>query len=181
MSVDPLDRLKDLKAEYEADQTGVVADLAQLEQTRDELERKRDRLQELIEGVDKLLARYRDGYTQPKSTIQDTVSKEPDSTLSKNETPPTNGLPENPTRRQVILRIIPSFHGKPFTAGDIRQKFVQGYLKEEPPNFPQAINNLLKRMVESGEVEEAGRDGEGTTAPWLYREKKREGTLGLES
>ncbi len=79
----------------------------------------------------------------------------------------------------MARRIIPEFSGATFTASDVREKFVERYLEAEPPNFPQAVNNLLKRMVDSGEIEEAGRDGEGTTAPWLYRKKDRGETLNL--
>lgn len=93
----------------------------------------------------------------------------------------TNGLPGDLTRRQVILEIIPGFHGEPFTARDIRRGFVRDYIEEEPPNFPQAINNLLQRMAEKGEIKSLGKQGDKISDPYIYKENEnREDTL-LES
>lgn len=120
-------------------------------------------------------------------TTQEVPIGSEESTASSNgaDTSALNGSASrtvgNLSRRDLTRQIIPEFDGETFTAAEVREKFLDKYLETEPPNFPQAINNVLKRMVENGEIEQAGRQGEGYTAPWLYREKRnQEGSLDLE-
>lgn len=181
MSVDQdhLDKLKQLKAEYEADHADVEADLAQLEQKRDRLERTCQELRQLIEGIDGVLSRFGDGNKLPQAAAVAPLRAEYEngSTPSRESSPSTNGSSKGLSRRQIVLQIVPRFHGGTFSTSDIREKFVEHYLGGvEPPNFPQAVNNLLKRMADKGEIKSLGQvDGK-----YLYQENmNREESLNL--
>jgi hypothetical protein len=175
MSDSHRDRVKKLKADFEAAHSSIEAELDQLRQKWDELQQKRDELRELIEGLNVVLS----GSGANSHRVAEVVGN--GSASSQESTPTTNGLPENPTRREVVLKILPSFHGERFKSGDVRHRFVQDYLGGvEPPNFPQAINNLLKRMAKKGEITDLGRDEDEPGAPRYYRENKsQEETLNL--
>jgi hypothetical protein len=161
-----LDKLIELKSEYESKH-------ADTEATISRLKLRRDGFQRLIEGLDQLIASEGNssGHHGPAVRVPPRASYGTDPTSSQESIPPTNGLPANPTRRQVVMQIIPGFHGNRFKSGDVRQSFVQDYLGGvEPPNFPQAINNLLKRMAEKGEILDLGRDNSERGSPRYYKE-----------
>jgi hypothetical protein len=161
-----LDKLIELKSEYEAKH-------ADTEATISRLKLRRDGLQRLIEGLDQLIASEGDSSRYHRSAVRvpPRAGYGTDHTSSQESIPATNGLPENPSRRQVVMQIIPGFHGNRFKSGDVRHRFVQDYLDGvEPPNFPQAINNLLKRMAEKGEILDLGRDKSEAGGPRYYRE-----------
>lgn len=180
MSLDHVDKLKQLKAEYEADEAEVKTELVQIEQQQHELERKREELRQLIEGVEGVLSSIRGNNAHLQHVVKVAPLNGSSSESSQSDALAANESPKNHSRRQLVLRIIPEFNGETFTASDVREKFVERYLGGvEPPNFPQAINNLLKRMVDNDEIEQVGRKGHGLTDPWLYRAKNREETFNL--
>lgn len=161
-----LDKLIELKAEYEAKH-------ADTEATISRLEHRRDGLQRVVEGLDQLIASEGDSGRHYGSTVRvpPRADYPTDYTSSQESIPATNGLPENPSRPQVVMQIIPSFRGNRFKSSDVRQRFVQDYLGGiEPKNFPQAINNLLKRMADKGEILDLGRDKSERGAPRYYQE-----------
>jgi hypothetical protein len=169
-----LDKLIELKSEYESKH-------ADTETTISRLKLRRDGFQRLIEGLDRLIASEGNSSRHHGSAVRvpPRAGYGTDHTSSQESIPATNGLPENPTRRQVVMQIIPSFHGNRFKSGDVRHSFVQDYLGGvEPPNFPQAINNLLKRMAEKGEILDLGRDNSERGSPRYYQETRdHEGNL----
>lgn len=184
MSIDPEARVQEFKSGLESDLASVESDIASRKSELDRLERERDELQRLNEEADRLLSTIRKGNRLPQAVVrvpQKSEHRAADSAPSHESTSTTNGLPENPTRRQLVLKIVPSFHGKRFTAGDIRHRIVQDYMDgEEPPNFPQAINNLLKRMAAKGEIKGLGRSSDLPGEPYVYEENEsHEGTLNL--
>ncbi len=122
----------------------VCEKLEGLERTKEELIARRLNLKEELEDVERLLKKM-------------------------NEASLVSARGTKMSRREILLQIIPTFYGEPFTTGDVRKKFLEEYLEHEPPNFEQAVSNLLKRMANRGEVERMGRRGEAATSPWLYR------------
>jgi hypothetical protein len=182
MNLDHIDKLERLKAEYVADEAEIEANLVQLEQQRDDLEHRRDDLRRLIEGLDGVLSSVSATNRHPQSAgvVPSQAEYGNGATPTQESRPTTNGLPEQPSRRQLILQMLPEFRGRTFTARDIREKFVEEHLENVPEkNFPQAIHGLLQRMVNRGEIEQVGREGPGPTDPWLYRETGQEEAFDL--
>ena len=169
MSIAPEHRVKEFKASLEADLASKESDLTKLERERDELRR-------LIEEADRLLSSIGSDNRQPRPTavVPEKADYGADPVPSQNDTPATNGSSKDLTRRQIVSQIVPEFHGETFTAGDIRHRFVQDYLEEEPPNFPQAINNLLQRMADKGEIKSLGRKGDKPGDPYIYQENENQ-------
>jgi hypothetical protein len=169
-----LDKLKELKSEYKAKH-------ADTEATISRLIHRRDGLQRLIEGLDQLIASEGDGskYHESAVSVPPKARYGAAPASSQESVTTTNGLSEKPSRRELILRMLPEFRGETFTAREVREKYVEQYLEAEPPNFPQAINGLLQRMADRGEIEQVGRKGPRTTDPWLYREKSQGEALNL--
>lgn len=183
IGVDPEARVQEFKANLEADLASVESDFSDtkseftaLESKLDRLARERDKLRRLVEEADGLLSSIRgDNKLSHAVSVPSGATYGSGSVPSQENSPTTNG---SLTRRQMVLQILPGFHGETFTAGDVREQLVKQYLGgDEPPNFPQAINNLLKRMAEKGEIKSLGRiDGK-----YLYQENgTREESLNLE-
>lgn len=183
MNIDTEAKVEEFRTVLEADLSSVESEFARVQSDLDRLEQERDKLLRLIKEVNMWLSSSKDdgGHSHIVETTPPNVEDEESPTSLQGESPPaTNGLPENATRRQIVLRIVPDFHGETFTAGDIRHRFVQDYLEEEPPNFPQAINNLLQRMADKGEITSLGRKGDKPGDPHIYREIKNQEESLLE-
>lgn len=168
-------RVQEFKSGLESDLANVESEIASHESEIARLGQERDGLRQLIEEANRFLSSIRsdNGHPQPKVRVAPKAEYGTDSAPSQESTPAVNGLPKNPSRRQVVMQIIPSFHGNRFKSSDIRHRFVQDYLEGvEPPNFPQAINNLLKRMADRGEIQDLGRDESESGGPRYYREIK---------
>lgn len=81
-----------------------------------------------------------------------------------------------PSRRKMILEVIPEFHGNAFSQPEVRTKILQKWPEADAPSLASGIANLLKEMAEKGHLERL--EGED---PVQYREKQnREGSLDLE-
>src|SRR3954469_12536502 len=127
MDVDPVDKLERLKAEYESDQAEVEAELTQLEQKRNELEHQRHKLRGLIEGVDGVLSSIKgdSGRPQAAAVVRPSMGHRLGPAPLQKDAPTTNGVPKGSTRRQLVLRVIPEFHGETFEASNVRGKLLQ--------------------------------------------------------
>lgn len=151
------------------------ADLAQHQQKLDETQKVIGEIQEAIVELRELLPDGGDNSHPPPVVAP--RPKEYGNGLAPSEESTTmpNGSSESLTRRQLVRLMVPEFHGETFEASDIREKFLEQHLEVEPPNFPQAINNLLQKMAEKGDtIETAGRRSDKPRRPWLYREKKHQ-------
>lgn len=171
--VDRETRVQEFKSGLESDLSSVEAEIASHKSELDRLEHERDGLRQLIEEANRFLSNVR-GNNGHSGTVVRVPPRGGDATppeSSQESVPDTNGLSKKLTRRQIVLRIVPGFHGRRFKSGDVRHRFVQDHLGGvEPPNFPQAINNLLKRMAEKGEILDLGRDESEPGAPRYYHE-----------
>ena len=152
------------------------ADLAQHQRQLDETQGAISDIQEAIAELKRLMSDR--GSVERRSLV--TAASRPTAygdspTSPKESTPTAKGSLEGLNRRQLVRRMVPEFHGKTFTASDVREMFLEQYLEVEPPNFRQALNNLLQKMAEGGDaIEKAGRKGTGRRDPWLYREKENQ-------
>jgi hypothetical protein len=176
-------RVQEFMSGLQSDLASVESEFASHKAELDRLGQERDALRQLIGEASRFLSSIRgdNGHPQTAVNVAPKAGYRAGPAPSQESTPTTNGLPENPTRRQVVMQIIPGFHGNRFKSGDIRHRLVQDYLEGvEPPNFPQAINNLLKRMADKGEIQDLGRDENEFGAPRYYREiEGQDGTLNL--
>jgi hypothetical protein len=171
--VDRETRVQEFKSGLESDLSSVESEIASHKSELDRLGQERDALQQLIGEANRFLSNIRgdNGRSGTVVRVPPRAGQVTNSAPSRESTPTTNGLPKDLTRRQVVVEIIPNFHGRRFNSGDVRRRFVQDYLGGvEPPNFPQAINNLLKRMADKGEIQDLGRDESEFGAPRYYRE-----------
>ncbi len=181
--IDRETRVQGFKSDLESDLSSVEADISSHKSALARLEQERDGLQQLIAEANKFLSNIRrdNGHLESGIDLFPQTESEADLASSGESIRQTNGVPKNLNRRQVIMQIIPAFQGSRFNSGDVRQRFVEDYLDGiEPPNFPQAINNLLKRMADKGEIEDLGRDESESRAPRYYREIKNQEVNLLE-
>lgn len=170
-------KVQEFKSDLESDLATLEAEIATRESELGKLIQERDGLRQLIEGTNKYLSGLRDnGHSETVGTavcVPPRAGDVTDHESSQESGPAVNGVPGNLTRRQIIMRMVPAFGGNRFSSGDIRERFVQDHLDGvEPPNFPQAINNLLKRMADKGEIQDLGRYESEPGAPRYYREIK---------
>jgi hypothetical protein len=101
-------------------------------------------------------------------------------TAPQESAPKPNGLYGDLTRRQIVQKIISEFHGEAFKVSDVREKYLENYLETEPPNFTQALSNLLRRMADKDEIGRR-REGGSRKSPWIYFVKESdEESLNLE-
>jgi hypothetical protein len=109
-----------------------------------------------------------DEKPSPTATVGvHTTPQESVSTPIRESAPKPNGVYGDLTRRQIVWKIIPEFHGEPFKVSDVREKYLEKYLQTEPPNFTQALSNLLKRMADKDEIGRR-REGDSRKSPWIY-------------
>jgi len=135
LDTDHLDKLKKLKAEYEADLASVESDHDALKANLRKLEQKQNELRRLIEGVDGVLSGVSATNRHPQSrrVVPRPTAYGDGTTSSQESITTTNELSEKLSRRELILRMLPEFHGETFTAREVREKFVEKYLEAEPP------------------------------------------------
>lgn len=90
-------------------------------------------------------------------------------------TPKSNGssatAARTPTRKQMVLEVMPEFRGDTFTRADVEAKILEKYPNAEAPYLSSSISNLLKEMVEKDRLERVDR-GERIQDPVIYRAKE---------
>lgn len=158
------DKLQELMTHLTAEETRLQQELEVVRKIREPIQQSLQEVKELS------LSTSNNGRLAEATKIASRLSDQ-DTAPAPPQDRGASELPKGVTRRQVIHRIIPGFHGKRFKSGDVRHRFVEDYLGGvEPPNFAQAINNLLKRMSEKGEIQDLGRDESEPGAPRYYLE-----------
>jgi hypothetical protein len=180
LSVDSENRVQEFKSGLESDLASVESEIAshksEIASHESEVARlgqQRDGIRQLIEELNRFLSGVKGEYGHSGTAVREALKAghEAEAELPREIGSTASGSSKNLSRRQIVLRIIPGFEGRRFKSGDVRHTFVQDYLDGvEPPNFPQAINNLLKLMAKKGEIQDLGRDKSEHGGPRYYRE-----------
>jgi hypothetical protein len=114
----------------------------------------------------------------PTSSAAQKLAAPPEST------PKSNGSPvrqtSTPTRRQMVMEVMPEFRGGTFTRADIEAKILEKYPNADAPYLSSNISNLLKEMADKGQLERVER-GERIQDPVIYREKVSDEETPLKS
>lgn len=86
-----------------------------------------------------------------------------------------NGTSRAPTRRAMVLAVLPDFRNQDFIRRDIEARILEKWPEAEPKtereskNFTSAIAALMTDLVEKGRLEST--EGESPFAPRTYRLK----------
>jgi hypothetical protein len=55
-----------------------------------------------------------------------------------------------PSRREMVLEVLPEFQGGTFTRADVQERILEKYPHTEGRSFSSSISNILKEMAEKG-------------------------------
>jgi hypothetical protein len=180
--------LSDLDGSYAEERSDLDDDYAKrLQQLERKYQRYRERIHDIwsedaAEDVIEDTAEDVDSQESSSPVAQGLPARLQESTPTTNgeSISTSNGLPEGLTRRQIVWRIIPDFHGETFKVADVRERYLDKYLETEPPHFTQALSNLLRRMADKGEIGRK-REGDGRKSPWVYFVKESDEETLLKS
>jgi hypothetical protein len=70
------------------------------------------------------------------------------------------------SRRQMIVKVVPDFHGRAFSQSDVRGKILERWPHAAARSLASGIANLLREMADNGYLERLEGD------PVKYREKQ---------
>jgi hypothetical protein len=126
--------------------------------------------QEALEDFDRRwLRETSDGKESlPSPSAAQRLAAPPESTPRSNGSPA--GQTGTPTRRQMVMEVMPEFRGGKFTRADIEAKILEKYPNADAPYLSSNISNLLKEMADKGQLERVER-GERIQDPIIYRKK----------
>jgi hypothetical protein len=74
----------------------------------------------------------------------------------------------SPSRREMVLEVLPEFRDDTFTRADVQAKILEKYPDTEGRSLSSNISNILKEMAEKGQLERVER-GKRIQDPWIYR------------
>jgi hypothetical protein len=75
---------------------------------------------------------------------------------------------DTPSRREMVLEVLPEFRDDTFTRADIQSKILENHPQTEDRSLSSSISNILKEMAEKGQLERVER-GKRIQDPWIYR------------
>jgi hypothetical protein len=73
-----------------------------------------------------------------------------------------------PSRREMVLEVLPEFQDDTFTRADIQARIIEKYPQLEGSSLSSSVSNILKEMAEKGHLERVER-GKRIQDPWIYR------------
>ena len=83
----------------------------------------------------------------------------------------TDSQAPTPSRKRMILEVLPEFRGGTFKREDIQAEILKRWPQADSPNLKSGLSNILKDMAEKGRLERVER-GPKISDPWIYRERQ---------